>query len=69
MVSQMGSFETALRAAICLGNDTDTTACVTGGIVGIRDGLQSIPIRWREALRSREMVEPLLERVFHRWEE
>jgi ADP-ribosyl-[dinitrogen reductase] hydrolase len=56
-------YEHSVRAAIALGDDTDTTACVTGGIVGLRDGVETIPARWMEALRGREVVEELLERV------
>lgn len=55
-----GSYEKAVRAAIALGNDTDTTACVTGGLAGIRDGVAAIPERWRKALRGSEIYEPLL---------
>jgi ADP-ribosylglycohydrolase len=56
-----GPFEIAVRAAISLGDDTDTTACIAGGIAGARDGLEAIPRRWREALRGRELCDPLLE--------
>jgi ADP-ribosyl-[dinitrogen reductase] hydrolase len=57
---EQGDFETVVRAAISLGNDTDTTACIAGGLAGIRDGLEGIPIRWREGLRGQEWLEPLL---------
>ncbi|MBW3621975.1 MAG: ADP-ribosylglycohydrolase family protein [Armatimonadetes bacterium] len=57
-----GDYETVVRSAISLGKDTDTTACVAGGIAGVRDGLGSIPLRWRRGLRGQEMVEPLLRR-------
>lgn len=67
MVSTRGSYEACVREAIALGHDTDTTACVAGGIVGLRDGLAAIPERWRDALRGRELVEPLLERLVARW--
>ena len=53
------SYETAVRAAIALGHDTDTTACVAGGIAGLRYGVASIPIRWRDALRGQEILAPL----------
>ncbi len=56
-------FEDVVRAAISLGWDTDTTACVAGGIAGIRDGVGAIPARWLEALRGRELAEPLLRRL------
>ena len=58
----------AVRAAIALGNDTDTTACVTGGIAGLRFGSSGIPARWREALRGRELLDPLLARLLQRSE-
>lgn len=58
-----GSYEQVVRAAIRLGNDTDTTACVAGGLAGVRDGVSAIPVRWREDLRGREIYEPLLERL------
>lgn len=46
-------------AAVRLGDDTDTTAAIAGGLAGVRGGLASIPKQWRIALRGREIVEPL----------
>ncbi len=66
MVQAAGGYEDVVRAAIRLGNDTDTTACIAGGIAGVRDGLQGIPARWREALRGRALFEPLLARLMER---
>src|SRR5204862_2680344 len=40
------SFEDALRAAIDLGGDTDTVACVTGGLAGAVYSIGAIPTRW-----------------------
>jgi ADP-ribosylglycohydrolase len=65
-VMQAGSYEQVVKAAIALGRDTDTTACIAGGIAGLRDGVEAIPQRWREALRGREMVEPLLVQLLQR---
>ena len=56
-----GPYETAVRAAIALGNDTDTTATVAGGIAGLRDGVDAIPRRWRDGLRGKELCQPLIE--------
>jgi len=53
-------YESIVREAIALGQDTDTTACVAGGIAGIRHGLSGIPKRWLVGLREQETVEPLL---------
>ncbi len=47
-----GSYESVVRAAIRLGNDTDTTACVAGGLAGLRDGIEGIPQRWRSGSSS-----------------
>jgi ADP-ribosyl-[dinitrogen reductase] hydrolase len=55
-----GPYEQVVKAAIALGHDTDTTACVAGGIAGLRDGSSAIPDRWRRALRGREWLDPLL---------
>lgn len=57
------TYEETLKSAIALGNDTDTTACIAGGIAGVRHGIEGIPPRWKQALRGRELVEPLLERL------
>lgn len=60
------SYADTVRAAIALGNDTDTTAAVAGGIAGIRYGLHGIPLRWRDALRGRELLDPLLDALLAR---
>jgi len=52
-----------VQAAIGLGHDTDTTAALTGGIAGIRDGIVEVPRRWRDGLRGQELVAPLLEQL------
>ncbi|MGI4789733.1 MAG: ADP-ribosylglycohydrolase family protein [Janthinobacterium lividum] len=64
-VLEKTDYETVVRAAIALGHDTDTTACIAGGIAGLRGGLDDIPIRWREALRGQEMVKPLLDSLIN----
>jgi len=55
-----------VRAAIRLGNDTDTTACVAGGLAGLRDGIDAIPARWRDGLREPELFRPLLDSLLAR---
>jgi ADP-ribosylglycohydrolase len=61
-----GSYEQVVRAAVGLGRDTDTTACVAGGIAGLRDGATAIPARWREALRGSELFQPSLDALAKR---
>ena len=60
ILEQASDYEDAIKRAVLLGNDTDTTACVTGGLAGIRYGLRKIPERWLNALKEREKVEDLL---------
>lgn len=58
--TEQGDYEATVKAAIRLGRDTDTTACVAGGIAGLRYGIDAIPRRWREGLRGEESLTPLL---------
>jgi ADP-ribosylglycohydrolase len=57
------SYEQVVKAAIALGHDTDTTACVAGGMAGLRYGVAAIPDRWLSQLRGRDLVDPLLEKL------
>lgn len=61
------TYESIVRAAIGFGHDTDTTACVAGGIAGIRHGKHCIPERWLSALRGREILDPILGRLKSRF--
>ncbi len=54
-------YESAVRRAIRLGHDTDTTACIAGGIAGLMHGVSGIPGRWREGLRGGDLYRELLE--------
>ena len=62
-VQSAGDYAAIVRAAIMLGNDTDTTSCVAGGIAGLRLGLQDIPAHWLTDLRGRDIVDPLVARL------
>ncbi len=48
--------------AIRLGHDTDTTACLAGGIAGLRHGKSAIPPEWLATLRGQDILQPLLEK-------
>jgi ADP-ribosyl-[dinitrogen reductase] hydrolase len=61
-----GSYENTVKAAVRLGHDTDTTACVAGGIAGLRDGIDAIPNRWIAGLRGQDLYQPLLDGLLHR---
>jgi ADP-ribosylglycohydrolase len=61
-----GPYERVVKTAVALGDDTDTTAAVAGGIAGVRDGIDAIPSRWFQALRGRHLYEPLLRTLLAR---
>lgn len=46
------TFDDVIRTAIAFGHDTDTTACVAGGLAGIKFGLHAIPQQWLRTLRG-----------------
>lgn len=52
-----------VRTAILLGDDTDTTACLAGGLAGVREGIAVVPEVWVRGLRGADAVEPLLNRL------
>jgi len=54
------SYEAVIKYAVSLGQDTDTTACIAGGVAGLREGFDAIPARWMGALRGKEIVEEIL---------
>lgn len=49
-LANTSDFSSAVLAAVNLGNDTDTTACVTGGLAGWMYGIQDIPKKWIDSL-------------------
>jgi ADP-ribosylglycohydrolase len=61
-LESMPNYELTVIEAIRLGNDTDTTACIAGGIVAVRDGLRSIPRDWMDGLQGRQKAEEIIER-------
>lgn len=63
IMEHAASYEDAVKRAIMLGDDTDTTACVTGGLAGISFGFHGIPERWYCALRGTADVEALWKRA------
>ena len=57
------SYEEAVKQAIALGDDTDTTACITGGLAGLKFGYDNIPIRWLNSLLDKDKVEKLVNKL------
>lgn len=54
------SYAECVLEAVNLGDDTDTTAAVAGGLAGIVYGYDGIPREWLAALRGRDVIEACL---------
>ncbi len=59
------SFEEAVLSAVNLGEDTDTTGAVTGGLAGIYYGFDSIPYEWVEKIVRKDDIIALAKRFAH----
>ena len=51
------TYEQGIREVVAFGGDTDTNAAVAGALLGARDGMSPLPIRWLEHLEGREEIE------------
>ncbi|WP_020620299.1 ADP-ribosylglycohydrolase family protein [Paenibacillus daejeonensis] len=58
-----GSYEDAVLKAVRLGEDTDTTGAVTGGLAGLWYGTDVIPEPWLSPLARRDDIEALAARL------
>jgi ADP-ribosylglycohydrolase len=58
-----GNYKDAVLKAVNLGDDTDTTGAVTGGLAGLLYGYDNIPKNWIEQLARRDDIEDLSERM------
>src|SRR5262249_138446 len=69
---QADSYSAGVLRAINLGDDTDTTGAVTGGLLGLRFGRQPIPREWIQQLARRDEILALCDRFQcvcqERWE-
>jgi len=54
------NYADCVLAAVNLGRDTDTTACVAGALAGAVYGYRAIPAGWLEALRGKDVIERCL---------
>lgn len=59
------TYDDTIERAIRCGKDTDTTACVAGGLAGVYWGLGSIPAEWRAGMRGQDIVAPLVKRLLY----
>ncbi|WP_256324480.1 ADP-ribosylglycohydrolase family protein [Parafannyhessea umbonata] len=59
-LANTSSFGECVLAAVNLGDDTDTTAAVAGGLAGIVYGVDGIPRAWLDGLRGKDVIERCL---------
>ena len=57
------NYSEAVLKAVNLGEDTDTTAAITGGIAGIFYGFENIPEEWIAELERKDDIEKLCENL------
>ena len=69
IIRESNSYEDAIKKSIALGNDTDTTAAVVGGLAGYirevldKNGFENIPTRWYEEIRGKEKILELIDKI------
>lgn len=56
------TYAEAVLKAVNLGDDTDTTGTVTGGLAGLFYGYEAIPAHWVEGIVKREAIDKLASR-------
>lgn len=57
------SFEDTVLNAVNLGEDTDTTAAIAGGLAGIYYGFESIPEKWIDKLARKDDILDLCDKL------
>ena len=57
------SYEETVLKAVNLGQDTDTTGAIAGGLAGIYYGIENIPQKWIENLVRTNDIKDLAERL------
>ena len=59
-ILKTNNYKDAVLKAVNLGDDTDTTAAVTGGLAGIIYGFDNIPKEWIDKLKNKDLIEDCL---------
>jgi len=60
-------FTKAVSEAVLLGKDTDTSACITGGMSGTFNGIDAIPEKLIQKLEDREKIVNLASALFEKY--
>lgn len=58
-----GSYKDAVLKSVNLGDDTDTTGAITGGLAGLIYGLESIPKNWIDSIVKKDEIENICEKM------
>ncbi|MGB2925071.1 MAG: ADP-ribosylglycohydrolase family protein [Limnothrix sp.] len=58
------NYRETVLAAVNLGEDTDTTAAIAGGLAGIHYGLENIPQDWQNQIHRHDEILTLGDRLF-----
>lgn len=62
-----GTYKEAVLKAVNLGEDTDTTAAITGGLAALKYGFNSIPDEWILQLVKKDEIEELAEKLSNKY--
>ena len=62
------SYKNCVLKAVNLGHDTDTIACIAGGIAGIYYDVETIPTNWIEQLARVDDILHLAEQLEEKYE-
>lgn len=57
------NYKDCVLKAVNLGDDTDTTAAIAGGLAGIYYGYENIPDNWKETILKRDWIEDMCKRM------
>lgn len=59
LMNSNNSYKDCVLQAVNLGDDTDTTAAIAGGLAGLYYGYNQIPKKWIETLQRTEFIDEL----------
>lgn len=61
-INETTNYKEAIQLAVSFGGDTDTVACVAGGLAGILYGKEAIPTEWIDSLQMEKEIQVAIEK-------